>query len=190
MTSTSGERGCRSRKLTVTLGRAETLIVYPRLLLVVNRKMIGVLALIAVLVVAGCTSSGLAPSKAVNGSEAVADISTQDNPQPSVQLTLEDPVQKNDEQCQYNPVLEMTQCYDNWHEVSLTQINVTRTDGSASQTFDASAGETINIPVPKEEASYKAIFESPDSPNTFFQFNVSVEEDKLNITSAGYNDQY
>lgn len=147
------------------------------------------LAVVALVLLAGCTSSGLEPSEAYEGSAAVNGATLHDTGDGLVlNVTLADTIEHNDEYCQINPATKMTTCYDDWENAKLSGVTVMQNE-STYQSFDVSGGDTISMEIPWEDATYVYQFESEDGHQTEFQVTIEASSEGAEIVSAGYDDE-
>jgi len=161
------------------------------------KRILPLLALVALVALAGC-STGMDPSDAIEGSEAVdsaelhvVESGSFDDKTLYLNATLNESVQKNDETCTttFNPALGTSQitCTDHWHNANVNSVTVTH-NGTEMGTYQVSNGETLSAEIPMEDGTYRLYFHSENAPDTWFQ--VVVDTDGPTIETAGYSDTY
>lgn len=156
------------------------------------RKLLLIVALGVLVLLAGCASPTQDPSDAINGSEAVADVTLEsEDGQALVNLTLAENVEQNDETCtsSYNPAtgVTTTSCDDDWHDATITHIEMTDGDETMATVDGEFNGESIRFQIPWESGEYYFHLTAENGGTTVF--SIDVTED-MTLDGAGYDDDY
>ena len=142
----------------------------------VHRNSLSYIAVACLIILAGCTTSGLTMSDAADRSDVVedVDISIDRENIATVTVTYENSPTVAEETCWYNPATKITQCDTTDHNVDITQSQLL-----ISTDADTTEGDHIIEPVEQEGQTVVFEYESDSETELTVQSDVvGVQNDK------------